>query len=105
MPVVLGKTPDVELEASFMIVVPNPPSCTPPSNLTATATSTTEVEISWVSTGTETEWTYEFGPTGFTQGSGTLTVTGPNNPITLGGLTSGETYDIYVQANCSGSGR
>jgi len=97
------ETPDVELEASFMIVVPNPPSCTPPSNLTATATSTTEVEISWVSTGTETEWTYEFGPTGFTQGSGTLTVTGPNNPITLGGLTSGETYDIYVQANCSGS--
>ena len=28
------------------------PDCTPPSNLTATATSTTEVEISWVPTGT-----------------------------------------------------
>ena len=80
-----------------------PPSCNPVISLTALASSTTDVEISWTAGGTETEWTYEFGPTGFTQGSGTLTVTGPNNPITLGGLTPGETYDIYVQANCSGS--
>jgi hypothetical protein len=80
-----------------------PPSCFPVTSLEATANSLTEVEISWTAGGTETEWTYEFGPTGFTQGSGTLTVTGPNNPITLGGLTSGATYDIYVQANCSGS--
>ena len=78
-------------------------SCPTPNNLVATANSLTEVEISWTAGGTETEWTYEFGPTGFTQGSGTLTVTGPNNPITLGGLTPGATYDIYVQANCSGS--
>ena len=97
------ETPDVELEASFMIVVPNPPSCLQPSSLTATANSITEVEISWTAGGTETEWTYEFGPTGFTQGSGTLTVTGPNNPITLGGLTSEAAYDIYVQANCGGT--
>jgi len=80
-----------------------PPSCFPVTSLEATANSLTEVEISWTAGGTETEWTYEFGPTGFTQGSGTLTVTGPNNPITLGGLTPGATYDIYVQANCSGS--
>jgi len=80
-----------------------PPSCSPVTSLEATANSITEVEISWTAGGTETEWTYEFGPTGFAQGSGTLTVTGPNNPITLGGLTSGATYDIYVQANCSGS--
>jgi hypothetical protein len=78
-------------------------SCPTPNNLVATANSLTEVEISWTAGGTETEWTYEFGPTGFTQGSGTLTVTGPNNPITLGGLTPGATYDIYVQANCGGS--
>ena len=80
-----------------------PPSCSPVTSLEASANSLTEVEISWTAGGPETEWTYEFGPTGFAQGSGTLTVTGPNNPITLGGLTSGATYDIYVQANCSGS--
>ena len=83
--------------------IATPPSCLQPSSLTATANSITDVEISWTAGGTETEWTYEFGPTGFTQGSGTLTVTGPNNPITLGGLTSEAAYDIYVQANCGGT--
>jgi hypothetical protein len=97
------ETPDVELEASFMIVVPNPPSCASPTELLATANSLTEVEISWTAGGTETEWTYEYGPTGFTQGNGTLTETGPNNSITFSGLTSGAAYDIYVQANCGGT--
>jgi hypothetical protein len=96
------ETPDVEIEASFMIVVPNPPSCAPPSSLTATANSTTDVDISWTAGGTETEWTYEFGPTGFTQGSLTP-VTVSNNTINLNGLTASETYDIYVQANCGGT--
>ena len=96
------ETPDVELEASFMIVVPNPPSCLQPSSLTATANSTTDVDISWTAGGTETEWTYEFGPTGFTQGSLTP-VTVSNNTINLNGLTASETYDIYVQANCGGT--
>ena len=90
-------TPE-EMEASFVIVVPNPPSCAPPSSLEATANSITEVEIYWTPGGSETEWTYEYGPSGFTQGDGIITITGPNNPITLGGLSG--SYDIYVQANC-----
>jgi hypothetical protein len=85
------------------ILVEETPTCFSVTDLTATTNSTSEVEISWTAGGTETEWTYEFGPTGFTQGSGTLTVTGPNNPITLGGLTPGAAYDIYVQANCGGT--
>jgi len=94
-------TPE-ELEASFVIVVPNPPSCSPPLSLSATATSTSEVEISWTAGGTETQWTYEYGVSGFTQGTGT-TATVSTNSITLSGLTSQETYDIYVQSNCGGS--
>jgi len=85
------------------ILIEETPTCLSVTDLTATSNSPTDVEISWTAGASETEWTYEFGPTGFTQGSGTLTVTGPNNPITLGGLTPGATYDIYVQANCSGS--
>jgi len=94
-------TPE-ELEASFVIVVPDPPSCSPPLSLSATATSTSEVEISWTAGGTETQWTYEYGVSGFTQGTGT-TATVSTNSITLSGLTSQETYDIYVQSNCGGS--
>ena len=91
-----------EMEASFVIVVPDPPSCSPPLSLSATASSTTEVEISWTAGGTETQWTYEYGISGFTQGTGT-TATVSTNSITLDGLTSQETYDIYVQSNCGGS--
>ena len=86
------------------ILIEETPTCLSVTDLTATSNSPTDVEISWTAGASETEWTYEFGPTGFTQGSGTLTVTGPNNPITLGGLTPGATYDIYVQANCAGTG-
>jgi len=85
------------------ILVEETPTCLSVTDLTATSNSPTEVEISWTAGAQETEWTYEYGPTGFTQGSGTITITGPNNPITFGGLTPGATYDIYVQANCAGA--
>jgi hypothetical protein len=85
------------------ILVEETPTCFSVTDLTATTNSTSEVEISWTAGGAETEWTYEYGPTGFTQGSGTITITGPNNPIILGGLTSEAAYDIYVQANCGGT--
>ena len=85
------------------ILIEETPTCLSVTDLTATSNSPTDVEISWTAGASETEWTYEYGPTGFTQGSGTITITGPNNPITLGGLTPGATYDIYVQANCAGT--
>ena len=76
-------------------------SCPTPTNLEVTFNSTTEVQVSWTAGASETEWTYEYGPTGFTQGDGIITITGPNNTITLGGLSG--SYDIYVQANCAGT--
>lgn len=80
------------------ILVEETPSCNPVTDLTVTFPSSTEAQISWTPGGSETEWTYEYGPSGFTQGDGIITITGPNNPITLGGLSG--SYDIYVQANC-----
>ena len=85
------------------ILIEETPTCLSVTNLTATSNSPTEAEISWTAGASETEWTYEYGPTGFTQGDGIITITGPNNPITFGGLTPGATYDIYVQANCAGT--
>ena len=80
------------------ILVEETPSCNPVTDLAVTFPSSTEAQISWTAGGSETEWTYEYGPSGFTQGDGIITITGPNNPITLGGLSG--SYDIYVQANC-----
>jgi hypothetical protein len=83
------------------ILIEETPSCLPVTSLTASPISPTDVEISWVAGGSETEWTYEWGITGFTQGSGTLYQVSSNS-LTIDTLTPGETYDIYVVANCVG---
>lgn len=78
-------------------------ACPLPTGITATANSTTEATITWTPGGSETNWTYEYGPTGFTQGSGTsASVT--STALNLNGLTEGTLYDIYIQSNCGGSG-
>ncbi|MEQ8909143.1 MAG: T9SS type A sorting domain-containing protein [Vicingaceae bacterium] len=45
---------------------------------------------------------YEYGPAGFTPGSGT-TGTSASTTFTITGLTQGTAYDVYVRSNC-GSG-
>lgn len=77
-------------------------SCLDVTDVAASVTSATEATISWVAGASETSWNYEYGVTGFTQGSGT-TGTASAATVDLSGLTDGETYDIYVQADC-GSG-
>ncbi|MFK5878607.1 MAG: T9SS type A sorting domain-containing protein [Flavobacteriaceae bacterium] len=96
-----GDTQAQELEASLMIVVPNPPACSGPNSLLATSTSLTEVTLSWAAGGSETNWTYEYGAMGYTQGSGSSTAT-TSMSASLTGLTASNQYDFYVQANCGG---
>ena len=79
------------------------PSCVEPNSLTAAATSTTDATVTWTAGGSETEWTYEYGVTGFTPGTGTTGTVSTTPSLDLTSLTPGETYDIYVQTNCSGS--
>ena len=76
-------------------------ACPTPTGLTVTPSSTTGADIVWVAGGSETNWTYEYGVDGFTQSSGT-TDTAITESASLTGLTPGETYDIYLQANCGG---
>jgi len=56
-----GDTQAQELEASLMIIVPNPPSCFGPLSLNSTPSSLTETTLSWTAGGSETDWTYEYG--------------------------------------------
>jgi Secretion system C-terminal sorting domain len=82
-------------------VVRVPPSCLEPSGLSAGATGLDTADISWTAGDSETEWTYEYGVSPYTQGGGGTTGTVMTTPsLSLTGLTSGETYDIFVQANC-----
>jgi hypothetical protein len=78
------------------------PSCLPVTDITVTGVTTNSGDIAWTENGSATAWNIEYGPVGFTQGSGTL-VTGVSNPTTITGLTDNTEYDVYVQADC-GSG-
>lgn len=76
-------------------------TCPDPNTLAAAPSSTTETTISWAVGGTETNWTYEYGAVGYTQGTETLVPTTSMSAV-LSGLTPGNEYDFYVQANCGG---
>ncbi|WP_431110101.1 T9SS type A sorting domain-containing protein [Winogradskyella poriferorum] len=96
------ETPADELEASFEIIVPVPPTCPDPSGLMLDSTIDTEAQISWTAGSTETDWeiVVQAPGTGEPAGSGTATT---NNPYTASGLTGNTAYEVYVRAFCGGS--
>ena len=71
------------------------------TDVTATNITSTSADISWVSDGTS--FNIEYGPEGFTPGSGT-TDTSTTTSYSLSGLSSNTTYDVYVQNNCGSNG-
>ena len=78
------------------------PSCPKPKNLTATGATSSSIDLSWTEMGSASTWEIEYGPAGFTQGTGTVE-TATSNPYTITGLNSSTMYDFYVRANCGGS--
>lgn len=61
--------------------------------------------VNWTSPNQSSSFLVEYGPSGFTPGSGTTItgatgITGP--PITINGLDAGTDYDIYISEECVG---
>ena len=76
------------------------PTCPAPTALVMDSSDLTSGSLSWTPTGTETEWEIEYGPVGFTPGTGTSVFTSPNPNYTITGLTSNSFYDVYVMGVC-----
>ena len=95
------ETPADELEASFMIVVPEGPSCAAPTTFSLDDVTTTTATISWIAGGTETAWEYVVDAYGSDEPS-TSGESTTSNPLTLSGLTANTVYDVYVRADCDG---
>jgi gliding motility-associated-like protein len=79
-----------------------PPTCSKPTNLTATAITQTTALLGWTqpaTPGTATSWQIIVQPAilGYPTGPGTVTTA---NPYTATGLTPGTAYEFYVRANC-----
>ena len=76
------------------------PTCPTPSSIIVTASDLTSATFSWTMGGTETEWELEYGPVGFTPGTGTSVLTS-TNPSTLSSLPSNQLFQVYVSAVCA----
>ena len=93
----------------YLITIAPAPTCPAPGAMTVTTTSTTTADLSWaLGCSSASNYDFEYGPVGFTQGSGTLvsnaaaTVVAPNGSYTLIGLTPNTQYSVYYRANCGG---
>ncbi|MFB0904411.1 MAG: fibronectin type III domain-containing protein, partial [Nonlabens sp.] len=102
------ETPADELEASFMIVVPSPPSCTVPTAIVSSNITAASADFSWTASASEVGgYNWEVVPQGDAQGvnvvssgttaSGALTVT-------ASGLSSTTPYDFYISTDCGATG-
>ena len=82
------------------IKIENNLACNTPSNLAVSAIDFDKAVLTWTRGLYEIEWELEYGPAGFTQGTGTL-MNLNSQSATLSNLTRNTTYDCYVRAKCS----
>ncbi|PTM04934.1 MAG: hypothetical protein DA405_05635 [Bacteroidetes bacterium] len=89
-------TGDISIDDVFVMEAP---TCPRPAGLMMDSASLTSITASWTSNGTGSSWALEYGPSGFTPGSGT-SVVATSNPYTITGLTAATAYDVYVAEIC-----
>jgi hypothetical protein len=89
----------------YLVTVAPAPTCPSPGILAAGSSTSTSAGVNWGSgCSTATAFDFEYGPVGFTQGTGTLLQNETAaNAYTIIGLTPNSTYEVYYRANC-GSG-
>ena len=76
-------------------------SCFPPSNVAVTNATANSIDLAITGPTGATTWDVEYGPVGFTPGSGTL-VTGVGANPSITGLSATTQYDMYVRTDCGG---
>ncbi len=92
-------TGDISIDDVYVMEAP---TCPRPAGLMMDSASLTSITASWTSNGSGSSWALEYGPVGFTPGSGT-TVVATTNPYTITGLSSATAYDVYVAEICGPS--
>ncbi len=84
------------------VVIQEAPPCPKPTVVTLDSITSTSVTINFLSTGTK--FPIEFGPTGFSQGTGTTTLA-LGSGYTITGLTPNTSYDFYIMNDCTDSAK
>ena len=93
-----------DVTASFYlddVTIDVAPPCARPQNLTATASTSSSVTLSWVAAPGQTEWEIAYGNFGFNPNTTAQVVTATSNPFTVTGLQAATTYQFYVRGVCT----
>ncbi len=84
---------------NFSVFVENV-SCPAPGNVAVANLNCDSAEVSWTSDPLATSSYIEYGPKGYTLGSGTV-VPNVSSPYTINGLALNTEYDVYVADSCT----
>lgn len=89
----------------FVELVFESTGCVAPTEVTVLKEDSTSVQLDWVTGSTCDDVVIEFGPVGFTPGTGAAgiggtVVVGDCPPFVLNGLLPTTQYDIYLRENC-----
>ena len=94
----------------YTITIAAAPACPSPGLVSTITPTSNSVALTWATNcSAAASYDFEYGPAGFTLGSGTLvsnqpvTISAPNASYTVTGLQAGTNYDIYYRANCGSS--
>ena len=74
--------------------------CDNPNNASYTSPTCGELFVSWNSVPNRVNSSLEYGPAGFTPGTGSITL-GASSPLHITGLTGNTNYDIYIVDTCA----
>ena len=96
----LGSTPSTASNGTFTLCVTTPGVCAPPTSLNVTNITNTGADLNWTAGAAGVQYRVEYGPTGFTPGTGTVLTTGLTS-ATITGLTSATAYQFYVRQTCA----
>ncbi len=77
-----------------------PDECFTPNNLSFSGITINSANVNWNSPTKKWYFDYEYGPRGFTPGTG-VTDSTRGNAISLAGLTPGTEYDFYIRNYCN----
>ncbi|HEX8562183.1 MAG TPA: DUF6252 family protein [Flavobacterium sp.] len=79
-----------------------PDSCATPVGFQISPLVGSSVNLTWTDNGGASEWEVEYGPAGFSPGSGT-SITSETTTLTIPDLPAAADYEFYVRALCSES--
>ena len=77
-------------------------TCPAPVEVFASSVGSTYIDLDWTDLAPAVSWQVEYGPSGYSRGTGTL-LNVTSHPVNISGLDTLTHYDFYIRPICSGA--